>query len=271
MSASPSSSLKPSAHEERISPDDKDYVTALACGLEVITAFDEHHQRMTLSEIAERTGLNRARARRFLLTLHSLGYVNKQARYFELAPKALSLGYSFLSSNNYLTAVQQTLTDITQTLGESSSLGVLDGGDVVYAARSASSQRLMGIHISVGTRLPAVATSMGRVLLGEMEDEALDALLSRTPLEPLTPYTTLQRDELVKQIRMAHEQGYCILDQELELGLRSLAIPLRAANGRLIGAINVSTNAARVEMTTLLDTYLPVLIAHRDSLAAHLA
>src|SRR5690554_7805631 len=130
------------AQDEVLSPEDRDFVTALASGLEVILAFDEEHPRMTLSEVATRTGMNRARARRFLLTLHALGYVRKQQRYFELAPKVLQLGYSFLSASKYRSVIQQYLEDITAEIGESSSLGVLDGEDVIYVARSAAKHRL---------------------------------------------------------------------------------------------------------------------------------
>ncbi|MDX1466069.1 MAG: helix-turn-helix domain-containing protein, partial [Halomonas sp.] len=140
-------------HNETLTPDDRDFVTALASGLEVILAFDEAHPRMTLTEVAARTGMNRARARRFLLTLHALGYVRKQQRHFELAPKVLSLGYAFLSANHYRSVIQQILEDITTECGESSSLGVLDGDDVTYVARSSSRHRLMAITLSVGTRL----------------------------------------------------------------------------------------------------------------------
>ncbi|WP_052364889.1 IclR family transcriptional regulator domain-containing protein [Halotalea alkalilenta] len=260
-----------SGGEGGLSPDDRDFVTALASGLEVITAFDELHRSMTLSEVAERTGMNRARARRFLLTLHSLGYVVKRHRYFELAPKVLSLGYSFLSANDYLGAVQQALEEITEALGESSSLGVLDGDDVVYAARSASKQRLMAISLSVGTRLPAAATSMGRMLLACLDDESLDARLAGLELKTYTSNTITDRARLRERILEARGLGYCIVDQELDSGLRSLAVPLRTAGGRLLGAINLSTNASRVDMQTLTERFLPFLLERRDRLAAHLS
>ncbi len=160
--------------EEMLSTESRDFVTALASGLEVIQAFDAEHPRMTLSEVASRTGMNRAKARRFLLTLHALGYVRKEQRYFELAPRVLQLGYAFLSANNYQGVIQQYLEEITAETGESSSLGVLDGHDVTYVARSAAKHRLMAITLSVGTRLPAAYTSMGRILLAQLSDEALD-------------------------------------------------------------------------------------------------
>ncbi|WP_043528356.1 IclR family transcriptional regulator domain-containing protein [Litchfieldella xinjiangensis] len=245
--------------DDTLSPDDRDFVTALASGLEVILAFDNTHPRMTLSEVAARTGMNRARARRFLLTLHALGYVRKQGRSFELAPKVLQLGYSFLSANDYRGVIQQYLEDITEESGESSSLGVLDGDEVTYVARSAAKHRLMAITLSVGTRLPAAHTSMGRVLLAQLSDDEIEGYLARVELKPYTEKTVTDRSELRERILKVRQQGYAISDQELDSGLRSLAVPAFDGNGRLLGAINISTNAARIDLDTLTRTFLPLL------------
>ncbi|MEC9483200.1 MAG: IclR family transcriptional regulator C-terminal domain-containing protein [Halomonas sp.] len=246
--------------EEALSPDDRDFVTALASGLEVILAFDSDTPRMTLSEVAAKTGMNRARARRFLLTLHALGYVRKQNRHFELAPKALQLGYAYLSANNYRSVIQQHLEDITQTLGESSSLGVLDGDEVTYVARSSAPHRLMAITLSIGTRLPAVATSMGRVLLAYLPEDEREALLEKAELRAYTERTLTDRQALRDCLAQVRRQGYCIVDQELDSGLRSLAVPAFDANGKLLGAINISTNAARIDLETLTEKFLPLLL-----------
>ncbi|MCM2131521.1 IclR family transcriptional regulator domain-containing protein [Larsenimonas rhizosphaerae] len=245
--------------DDSIGTDDRDFVTALASGLDVILAFDQDHPRMTLSEVAARTGMNRARARRFLLTLHALGYVHKQQRHFELAPKTLQLGYSFLSANGYQSVIQQHLEHITQVTGESSSMGVLDGLDVTYVARSAARHRLMAITLSVGTRLPAMATSLGRMLLAQLSDDALDTLLARAELTAYTERTLTDPARLREQILAARQQGYCLVDQELDSGLRSLAIPAFNTHGQLIGAINLSTNAARVDRDTLMNSFLPLM------------
>ena len=245
--------------DEPLSPDDRDFVTALASGLDVILAFDHANPRMTLSEVAAKTGMNRARARRFLLTLNALGYVRKQHRHFELAPRTLQLGYAFLSANNYRPVIQQHLEDITAQIGESSSLGVLDGSDVIYVARSAAPHRLMAITLSVGTRLPAVATSMGRALLAQLPEDELEALLETLTLERYTERTIVDKDELRVRLRQVRQQGYCIVDQELDSALRSLAVPTFDANGKLLGAINVSTNAARIDLATLTERFLPLL------------
>lgn len=256
--------------EEMLSEDSRDFVTALASGLEVIQAFDHEHPRMTLSEVAARTGMNRAKARRFLLTLHALGYVRKQQRYFELAPRVLQLGYAFLSANNYRDVIQQHLEDITAETGESSSLGVLDGNDVIYVARSAAKHRLMAITLSVGTRLPAAHTSMGRMLLAQLSDTDLDHFLSSVALEPYTDKTVTDVSELRSQILKARQQGYAISDQELDSGLRSIAVPVYDAKQHLMGAINISTNAARVDLDKLINVYLPVLQNKVAQIRAHI-
>ena len=256
--------------EEMLSVESRDFVTALASGLEVIQAFDHEHPRMTLSEVAARTGMNRAKARRFLLTLHALGYVRKQQRYFELAPRVLQLGYAFLSANNYRDVIQQHLEDITAETGESSSLGVLDGNDVIYVARSAAKHRLMAITLSVGTRLPAAHTSMGRMLLAQLSDTDLDHFLASVALAPYTEKTVTDVSELRNQILKARQQGYAISDQELDSGLRSIAVPVYDAKQHLMGAINISTNAARVDLDTLINVYLPVLQNKVAQIRAHI-
>jgi len=245
--------------EQVLKPGDRDYVGALAAGLEVLQAFDAEHPRMTLSEVAARTDMDRAKARRFLLTLHALGFVKRSGRQFELTPRVLQLGYAYQASNQYRAVIQQYLEDITAELGESSSLAVLDGDDVVYVVRSSAPHRLMAITLSVGTRLPAAYTSMGRVLLAQLPDDELEAYLGRVTLAAFTPASVITVEALRQEILRTREQGYSIVDQELDSGLRSAAVPVFAGNGELLGAINISTNAARVSMDTLVASYLPRL------------
>ena len=256
-------SVVPAEHSEDnpagLAPDHRDFVTALATGLQVIRAFDSDHPRMTLSEVATRTGMNRAKPRRFLLTLHGLGYVRRQDRYFELAPKTLQLGYAFLSANSYQPVIRQHLERITELTGESSSMGVLQGSDVIYVARSAAPHRLMTIALSIGTHLPAAVTSMGRMLLAMLEPAELDSVLAELKLETYTPRTVTDIGELRAHLDKAREQGFCVVDQELESGLRSLAVPVHNMHGALLGAINISTNAARVDRKTLNQRFLPLL------------
>ncbi|WP_303290147.1 IclR family transcriptional regulator C-terminal domain-containing protein [Marinobacter sp. SS5-14b] len=245
--------------EQTLKPGDRDYVGALASGLEVLQAFDAEHPRMTLSEVAVRTDMDRAKARRFLLTLHALGFVKRNGRQFELTPRVLQLGYAYQASNQYRAVIQQYLEDITAELGESSSLAVLDGQDVVYVVRSAARHRLMAITLSVGTRLPAAYTSMGRVLLAQLSPSELDEFLERVSLERFTESSVTDKGRLRAQIELARQQGYAVVDQELDLGLRSVAVPAFSGGGELLGALNISTNAARVDMNTLKTVYLPRL------------
>lgn len=245
--------------EQILKPGDRDYVGALASGLEVLQAFDADHPRMTLSEVAARTDMDRAKARRFLLTLHALGFVKRTGRQFELTPRVLQLGYAYQASNQYRAVIQQYLEDITAELGESSSLAVLDGDDVVYVVRSAARHRLMAITLSVGTRLPAAYTSMGRVLLAQLPQSELENYIDRIQLERHTLSSITEKNVLREEIDKARNLGYAVVDQELDLGLRSVAVPAYSASGELLGALNISTNAARVDMDTLLNMYLPRL------------
>lgn len=251
--------------QQVLKPGDRDYVGALASGLDVLQAFDAEHRRMTLSEVAVRTDMDRAKARRFLLTLHALGFVKRTGRQFELTPRVLQLGYAYQSSSQYRAVIQQYMEDITAELGESSSLAVLDGEDVVYVVRSAARHRLMAITLSVGARLPAAYTSMGRVLLAQLPDSELESFLETVTLERFTDSSVVDKDLLRAQIDLARQQGYSVVDQELDLGLRSVAVPAFSGSGELLGALNLSTNAARVDMATLKTVYLPRLQQAADA------
>nr|WP_115719728.1 IclR family transcriptional regulator C-terminal domain-containing protein [Gallaecimonas mangrovi] len=245
--------------DTRLQPEDRDYVGALASGLTVLQAFDSEHARMTLTEVAKVTGMDRAKARRFLLTLHALDYLRKEGRYFTLAPKVLNLGQAYQASNPYRAVIQRHLESITDELGESSSLAVLDGQDVVYEIRSAARHRLMAITLAVGTRLPAAYSSMGRVLLAQMPSAELEEWLADWQPEAHTQNAITNVSALRQAIDKVRTEGFAMVDQELDLGLRSIAVPVFSASGVLLGAINVSTNAARVDHHTLLGKYLPRL------------
>jgi IclR family pca regulon transcriptional regulator len=242
------------------------YVQSLDRGLAVIRAFDSEHPRLTLSEVARATGLTRAAARRFLLTLVHLGYVRIDGREFSLRPRVLELGYSYLSGLTMTDVVRPHLEELVAKLNESSSVSVLDGDDVVYVAR-VPTKRIMTVVIAVGTRFPAHATSMGRVLLAALPPAELEAYLDRVVLVPLTNRTITSRNALRAAIDRAREAGYALIDQELEEGLRAAAVPLHNADGSVAGAINVSAHAARTSMQQLEQEYLPPLLqaaAHID-------
>ena len=240
------------------------YVHSLERGLAVMRCFSAERPRLTLSEVARQTGLSRAAARRSLITLHTLGYVGSDDRQFYLTPRVLTLGYAYLSSLSFADVAQGHLADLANDVHESCSASVLDGFDIVYVARAAT-KRIMTISLSVGTRLPAYATSMGRVLLAALPDDRLDAYLAAATLTPLTERTIVDRDRLRTELERTRTRGWCSVDQELEHGVRSIAVPVHDAAGRVVAAVNTSAHATRVTLTTLQRSFLPKL---RDCAAA---
>ncbi|NMH99410.1 IclR family transcriptional regulator [Pseudonocardia acidicola] len=246
-----------------------DHVQSLARGLAVIRAFDAEHPERTLSDVARATGLTRAAARRFLLTLVDLGYVRTDGRLFALTPRVLELGYSYLSSLSLPEVAAPHLENLVRTVRESASVSVLDGGDVVYVARVPTS-RIMTVAITIGTRFPAYATSMGRVLLAALPPAELDAVLAGLRPEPLTDNTITDLDGLRRELDAVRAAGYCLVDQELELGLRSLAVPIRDRSGAVVAAANVSTQASRGTPEAVLRDVLPELQACAAAIEADL-
>ncbi|WP_350561061.1 IclR family transcriptional regulator C-terminal domain-containing protein [Psychrobacter sp. CAL346-MNA-CIBAN-0220] len=245
--------------DKKITVDSPDFVASLAGGLSVLLTFDENHSVMTLSEVAERTEMDRAKARRYLLTLHALGYVHKNKRQFSLSPKTLSLGASYLSSVHHHDIIQFYLERVTEKTGESCSFAVLNGDEVVYIARSAAEHRLLSIALSIGTRLPVAYTSMGRAILANLPSEQLENYINEVELFSHTPYSITDRDQFHQTLKEVKEKKYVVVDQELDIGLRSLALPVYKSNNELIGAINISTNAMRISHDTLIENFLPIL------------
>lgn len=230
--------------ETQESPDPSgQYVQSLARGLSVIRCFDSGRPQMTLSEVARETGLTRATARRFLLTLVEIGYVRTDGRQFALTARVLELGYSYLSGLSLPELAQPHLEALSAELHESTSASVLDGHDVVYVAR-VPTRRIMSVGINLGTRFPAYATSMGRVLLAGLDRASLDGYLATAQFEALTPTTVHDPQALRAVIERAGRDGYASVSEELEIGLRSIAAPVRDRDGRVIAAINVSTQAS---------------------------
>lgn len=235
-----------------------DHVQSLERGIAVLRSFDAEHSHQSLSEVAKRTGLTRATARRLLLTLTTLGFASTDGRTFTLTPSVLDLGYAYLSSLNIQQIAQPFLEALSTEVHESSSISVLDGADVVYVARVPTS-RIMTIALGIGTRLPAHCTSMGRVLLAELEPADVRDRIPN-PIEPRTDRTITDLGVLEDELAGVREQGWALVDQELETGLRSIAAPLRDASGRAIAAMNVSTHAGRTSIDEIHETFLPELI-----------
>jgi IclR family pca regulon transcriptional regulator len=234
-------------------------VQSLVRGLAVIRVFDAENAQLTLSDVARRAELTRATARRVLHTLVDLGYVATDGRRFSLRPKILELGHAFLSSMRLPAIVQPHLERLTESAHESSSVAVLDGRDVVYVARVAR-QRIMTVAISVGTRFPAYATSMGRVLLAHLPPDELDDYLDRYEREAFTSHTITDRDELVAELTRVRDQGWALVDQELEEGLRSIAVPIRDRTGVVVAALNLSASARRGDPDEVVEHLLPLLL-----------
>ncbi len=245
------------------------HVQSLARGLAVIKAFDADHTNLTLTDVAQRTGLTRAAARRFLLTLVDLGYVRADQRLFSLTPRVLELGYAYLSSQTLPEVAQPHLEQLVSEVQESSSVSVLDGDDVVYVARVATA-RIMTVAINVGTRFPAYATSMGRVLLAGQPAAALDAYLERVTLTPFTSRTVTTIQRLRSELERIRSQGWAVVDQELEDGLRSVAAPIHDGAGGVTAAVNVSTHVSRTPLKDIRRRFVPPLLATARRIEADL-
>jgi len=236
----------------------RDFVQSLDRGFAVIRAFNELNVKLTLSEVAQRTGLTRATARRFLLTLESMHYVGLTGREFFLRPKVLELGYAYLSSVSLVSVAQNHLEVLTNELRESCSASVLDDQEIIYICRAAAN-RIMAVNLAVGVRLPAYSSSMGKVLLAALTKKELDEYLGKSLRPKLTSHTVVGAKELISILDKVREQGWAINDEELEEGLRSVAVPLRDQAGTVIAAINVSAHASRVTVDALVNNFLPQL------------
>ena len=235
-----------------------DFVQSLERGLAVIKAFDADDRTLTLSEVARKTGLTRAAARRFLHTLAELGYVRCDGRQFSLRPLVLELGYAYLSGLSLPEVAMPHMEDLTARTHESTSISVLDEEMVVYVARVAA-KRIMTVGINVGTRFPAYATSMGRVLLAHAAADWLQGYLARVELVAATSHTVATRAELEQALETVRVQGYALVDQELEVGLRSVAVPIHDPAGRVVAAMNSSTHVSRGAADEVVAELVPQL------------
>jgi IclR family pca regulon transcriptional regulator len=245
--------VEPEEREER------DYVHSLARGLAVIRAFDRDHALMTSSEVAERTDLNRAAARRFLLTLVREGYAETDGKRFRLRPQVLELGYAALSSLSFAEIAMPSMQELSNKVDEVCLADVLDGSDVVYLAKTAS-KRLVNISIEVGSRIPAFCVSSGRVLLAALPDEALERYLESLDATSFTSTTVTDRNALRAIILQTRETGWSIVDQEYELGFRSISVPVPDRSGKVVAALNLCCPSPRVSLETMRDGFLPELV-----------
>ena len=246
---------------------DPNYMTSLARGLAVIQAFSQQRRSLSISQISQKTGIPRAAVRRCLHTLNQLGFVAAEdGRNFALRPRILSLGHPYLASAPLGRAAQPVLRHISNTLNESSSIAILDGDEILYIAR-ASTSRIMTIDLDIGSRLPATCTSMGRVLLSQLDSAEIARHLAQAKLIQYTATTLITPEALLQELHKVREQGYAVIDQELEIGLRSIAVPIIDTSGHTMAAINVGIHAARASVQEMIQRFLPVLKEAAEELA----
>jgi IclR family pca regulon transcriptional regulator len=248
-------------------PDDKEFMTTLAKGLAVLSAFGRERPSMTLSEAAGVAELSRATARRVLLTLSELGYVVQDGRQFSLSSRVLDIGFAYLSAQDWIDRVRPLLRELSERIGETCSASILQGTDIVYVAR-VPTRRIMSTALSVGSRLPAFHTSLGRIQLGFLDDIETWRRLKSIRIDAFTPSTITDLQALVERIRADHTQGFSIVDEELERGLRSIAVAIVNREGEALGAINISTHTTRATRNELRERFLPELSAIAARIAA---
>jgi IclR family pca regulon transcriptional regulator len=245
---------------------DPNFMLSLARGLAVLQAFSDQRRSLTIAQISHRTAIPRASVRRCLHTLIALGYASADGNQFSLKPKVLSLGYSYLSSTPLTVSAHPYLNQVSRSLNESCSLGVLQDDEVLYVGRSAAS-RIMSVSLTTGSRLPAYCTALGRMLLAHLPAPELDDYLARVPLKAMTERTVVNPERLRAILAEVRTAGYVLVEEELEVGLRSISVPVRGASGNVLAALNIGAHAARVSRRKMEEEFLPVLRASAQELS----
>ena len=263
-------SIRPVDADASTSDQKETFVQSFARGLDVVRSFDALHPAQTLSEVAAATQMSRASARRILLTLQALGYVAADGRLFRLTPKILSLGFAYLTSLPFWNVAGPVMEDLVKITHESTSAAVLDGTEIVYVAR-VPTHKIMAINLSVGSRLPAFCTSMGRVLLSGLCDDELDDIIAASPIQAYTSRTLTAPADLHKAIAVVRKQGWAVVDQELEAGLISLSAPIRNRQGKIIAAINISGSAQRKSSRQMVKAFLDPLLDAAERISGMVA
>lgn len=244
---------------------ERDLMGGLAKGLKVVEAFSAEHPRLSISQAADIAGLDRATTRRCLLTLSELGYAAYDGKYFTVTPKVLRLGTGCLATMPLPRIVQPVLDTLSEAIGHSTSVSILDETEIVYVARAAQ-RRVMSISLMPGSRLPAYCTSMGRVLLAALDVPGRRSALDLSDRRPRTLMTMVEIEALMEELAATSERGYALIDQEVEMGLRSIAVPLVNIRGQTVAALNVGLPASAASMNDLVDRYLPPLLAVQSEL-----
>ena len=244
----------------------RDFVEALARGLEVLKAFAPTAMELTVSDVATRTGLARPTARRLLMTLEQLGYVRSVGGAYSLTTKVLEIGTSCIAAQGLWDVARPHLVALVGRTRESSSMSQLEGSDIIYTARVPVA-KIIALSVSIGTRFPAVATSMGRVLLSELDSDELDAALSTPSMSGIIPRVVPQRDELDESLAQIRHRGWALSDELLTVGIRSVAAPVRDGHGRIAAAVNVTVHAAETSIEHLVGQYLPHLLCTASAIS----
>lgn len=239
---------------------DREIVGSVLKAFDVLKAFSRYRPRMTLSEVADYTGMSRASARRFLLTFTQAGYMETDGKRFHLTPKMLELGQGVLAEVSLWETARPVMSGLAEKLGESCFGAVLDGNEVLYMVHLGNAQRFVNVGIRVGSRLPAYCTSIGRVLLSGLSDEALEQVLSDMKPVQHTAKTITAKGKLREAIREARRVGWSMVDEELEIGLRSVSAPIRARSGQIIAAINVCGPSSRVSLEVMRNRFVPEIL-----------
>jgi IclR family pca regulon transcriptional regulator len=242
----------------------KDFLKTLSRGLTLIKSFDKENPKMTLSEVATRNSMSRASARRFVLTLESLGYLLRVGDYFQLTANILDIGHHFLENLNFIEIITPFMREVSHILGKACSASILNGTDIVYVARIPSQQQILSVNLNIGSHLPAYCTSMGRILLADLSDEELEDYFRKAQLKSYTDRTVIDTEKLRQIILKVKKDGYSLVNQELEKSLRAIAVPVRNSSGRVICSINVGIPVGQVKLSEITSDYLPVLIAAAD-------
>ena len=242
-----------------------DLIASLGKGLRVLESFGSDRPRQSITEVAASTGLDRATARRCLLTLHEMGYADYDGKFFTLTPRGLRLGTGALAALPLPQIVQPWLDQLSEQIGQSCSVAILDDTEIVYVARAAQ-RRVMSIGLLPGSRLPAHCTSMGRVLLAAMPDADASAVIERSNLSPRTVHSRTTADEVMAEVAKARSQGWALADQEVELGLRSLAVPVLDTRGRVVAALNTGMAAVASDPAEAATALLPALLKVQEGL-----
>lgn len=259
--ASPSAPVQAVGEQSESYAGDPNFMASLARGLSVIAAFSQHPQSQTIAQLSQKTGIPRAAVRRCLYTLAKLGYVVGNDRHFALQPKILTLGHAYLSSTPLVVAAQPFLDRVNDKVHESCSIAILQDDEILYVARSRKTTRIMSIDLKPGSRLPTYCSSMGRVLLANLPPQDLKAYLMRVKLKAHTERTITSKEKLLQALETVRRNGYAVIDQELEVGLRSIAVPIKDAHGNVVSAMNVGTHASRLTIRDLETQVLPHLRA----------